>query len=230
MQRLRELRRLGLANPLAAARALRNLARTVWDPTDADVQHGINHLVANALAEAGPERARALRAESPEIAVLYDEGYDPPLVAGELERLPEGSVGREYLRFIRENGIDPLGALLRLPETENLLQYQFKRAYKLHDVLHVILGCDASVLGEVQIVSYSLGQARSLEPRAPAMALGVLFLHLALRRPRELAAAVEIAAEWLRRGRQARPYATYRVEDWLAEPVETVRARVVAPA
>jgi hypothetical protein len=36
--------------------------------------------------------------------------------------------------------------------------------------LHVVLGCDATALGEVPIVSCSLGQARSTGVRAPALA------------------------------------------------------------
>lgn len=147
-----------------------------------------------------------------------------------LEALPDGTPGREYARFIRANQIDPLGNLLALSRPKNLLEYQFWRAYKLHDVLHVVLDGDATALGEVPIVAYSLGQARSTAVRAPAMALCVLLLHMALRRTDQFQPAVRLAAEWMRRGEQTRGYATHRLEDWMDRPVSEVRSLVLAPA
>ena len=226
----RELASVGITTPWGLLRAGRNLVRTVWDPTNAEVQQGINALVYGALREAGPERVRELEQESPELAALFAEGYDPDLSRAALARLPDGSLGREYLRFIDANRIDPLGNLLALKRPQNLVEYAFRRSYKLHDVLHVVLGCDASILGEVRIVSYSLGQARRGAGRAPALALAVLFFHLALRKPEQMDEAVRLAAEWLERGCAARPYATYRMEDWLERPVADVRSQVMAAA
>jgi ubiquinone biosynthesis protein COQ4 len=224
-----ELAAVGITTPWGFLRAARNLVRTVWDPTNSEIQNGINALVYGALREAPPERVRELEREAPELAALFAEGYDPELSRERLARLPDGSLGREYLRFIETNRIDPLGSLLALKRPSNLLEYSFRRAYKLHDLLHVVLGCDASVQGEVQIVSWSLGQARRGAGRAPALALAVLIFHLALRRPEEVAAAVRLAAQWLERGRAARPYSSFRLEDWLELPVAQVRERVTAP-
>ena len=225
-----ELRSLGLTNPWKIWLAIQNFAKTVWDPTRSDIQHGINALVYEALANAPPDREAELARENPELAALFRDGYDPTLEPARLETLPDGTLGREYARFIRTNQIDPLGNLLALSRPRNLLEYQFWRAYKLHDVLHVVLGCDATALGEVPIVAYSLGQARSVGVRAPALALCVLLLHLALRRTDQFQTAVRLAAEWMRKGEQTRGYATHRLEDWLDRPVAEVRARVLAPA
>jgi len=226
----RELASLGLTNPWRAVRALRNLVRTVWDPTRSDIQHGINTLVYEALAQAKPGRAAELEREDPALAALYREGYDPALEPESLERLPDGTLGREYARFVRENQIDPLGNLLSLRDPKNLLEYQFRRAYKLHDVMHVVLGCDATALGEVPIVAYSLGQARSGAGRAPAMALAVLMLHLALRKPEQVPPAVRLAGEWMKRGEATPGYASHRLEDWMARPVAEVRELVLNAA
>src|SRR5262249_30987766 len=162
-------------------------------------QHGINALVYEALANAPPGREEQVARESPDLAALFRAGYDPALEPARLAALPDGTLGREYARFIRANQIDPLGNLLALSRPKNLLEYQFWRAYKLHDVLHVVLGCDATALGEVPIVAFSLGQARSGAVRAPAMALCVLLLHMALRRTDQFQTAVRLAAEWMRR-------------------------------
>ncbi len=225
-----ELRSLGLTNPWRVWSAAKNFVKTVWDPTRSDIQHGINHLVYEALEHAPPGRAAELEREAPALAALFREGYDPALEPARLEALPDGTLGREYARFIRANAIDPLGNLLALSRPKNLLEYQFWRSYKLHDVLHIVLGCDASVLGELPIVAYSLGQARSSGARAPALALVVLLLHMALRKPEQFRPAIRLAAEWMRRGEETQAYASHRLEDWMERPVSEVRALVLAPA
>lgn len=225
-----ELSAIGIRGPWSALLVARNFVRTVWDPTRSDVQHGIRSLVYGALRDLPPERVAALERE-PALAALYAEGYDPQLDPARLEALPDGSLGREYARFLAANRIDPLGTLLAMDAPRNLAQYLFRRAYKLHDLMHVALGCDATVLGEVQIVAYSLGQSRERAAgRAPGLALAVLFLHLALRRPEALREAVRLAHTWLERGERARPHVAIRLEDHLAEPVERVREMVLAPA
>ena len=105
--------------------------------------------------------------------------------------------------------------MLAMGKPTNLAQYLFRRAYKLHDVLHVVLACEASVLGEVRIVSHSLGQARigpGLGDRAPALALAVLPLHLVLRKPEDVKQAIRLANEWMALGERARPYTDFRME------------------
>ncbi len=225
-----QLRELGLTTPWAVWQAARNFVITVWDPTRSDIQHGINTLVYRALAEAPPERARALEQQHPELLALYREGYDPDLTPERLEGLPDGTLGREYARFIRENGITPLKTLLALGSPKTILEYQFRRAYKLHDLMHVVLGVDATVLGEVPIVAYSLGQAKQESARAPAMALAVLFMNIALRRPHEMREAVRLAARWLATGEGALWHVGFRLEDHLARPVPEVRAAILAGA
>jgi ubiquinone biosynthesis protein Coq4 len=225
---LGEFRKFGITNPWATVQAVRNFALTVWDPTRSDVKRGVNSLVYGALRKASPERIESIRRETPALVELFEEAYDPELDVGRLEQLPGGTLGREYARFIRENRIDPLGDLLALERPTNLLEYTFRRAYKLHDVMHVVLGCDASVLGEVRIVSYSVGQRRRNDGVAADLALAVLFLHLALRRPGEFKEAVHLADEWLRLGERAKPYTTFRLEDLVERPVREVRERVLA--
>jgi ubiquinone biosynthesis protein Coq4 len=225
-----ELRSLGLTSPWKVWLAARNFAKTVWDPTRSDIQHGINSLVYEALRNAPPGREAEIERQTPALAALFREGYDPALEPERLEALPDGTLGREYARFIRDNQIDPLGTLLALSRPKNLLEYQFWRAYKLHDVLHVVLGCDTTALGEVPIVAYSLGQARSTGVRAPALALVVLLLHMALRKPEQVVPAIRLAAEWMRHGEQTRAYSTHRLEDWMPRPVSEVRSLVLSPA
>jgi len=223
-----ELRSFGITNPWAMLQSVRNFALTVWDPTRSDIRQGVNALVYGALRNPRPQRIRQLEEEQPALAELFEERYDPTLVPERLEALPDGSLGREYARFMRDNKIDPLGDLLEMPAPRNVLEYTFRRAYKLHDVMHVVLGCDTSVLGEVRIVSYSVGQRRDNDGAAADLALAVLFLHLALRKPGEFKEAIRLAQEWLHLGEQTKFYATFRLEDLLDRSVGEVREIVLA--
>ena len=96
---LAPLRELGLTNPLAVVRALRNLAITVWDPTRADIQHGINTLVSRAIQEAPPEREAELAKARPDLLALYRDGYDPDLTPG-APRAPAGRHARPRVRAL----------------------------------------------------------------------------------------------------------------------------------
>ena len=222
-----ELRKAGIKGPLDALSVARRLAQTVWDPTRADIQHGTNRLMMKGLADTPIEKIREVESEHPNLARMFEEGYDPELLPAELEKYPDGSLGREYARFIHENQIDPLQTLLAMGIPGNLLEYHFKRAYKLHDLMHVVLGADATVLGEVKIVSYSLGQARDAGVRAPAMALAVLFMNTGLRRSDEMPEAVRLAFKWMSIGEQAPWHVEVPVEDYLDRPVEDLRDRML---
>lgn len=225
---LQELRSFGITNPWTMLQSVRNFALTVWDPTRSDIRQGVNALVYGALRDPSPQRIRQLEAEQPGLVELFREGYDPALDVARLETLPDGTLGREYARFIRANAIDPLGDLLEMPPPRNVLEYTFRRAYKLHDVMHVVLGCDTSVLGEVRIVSYSVGQRPHDDGAAADLALAVLFLHLALRKPGEFKQAIRLAREWLELGERTRLYATFRLEDLLEHPIGEIREMVLA--
>ncbi len=230
---LQELASLGLNNPWAMLLAARNFVKTVWDPSRSDIGHGINSLISTALKDAGPQQIERLACEQPDAITLFNERYDPDITPTRLAKLPDGTLGREYARFIRANHIDPLATLLEIGTPTNPLQYLFRRAYKLHDLMHTALGVDASILGEVRIVSYSLGQTADgagFASRAPAMALAVLFLHLSLRKPAQVKEAVRLAKDWMQIGEQARPHVTFRLEDHLDRPVPEVREMVLAPA
>jgi ubiquinone biosynthesis protein Coq4 len=220
---LRALRELRLTNPIALFRTARNFVVTIWDPTRSDIQHGIQTFVFRQLQEAKPDDVLALEKEQPELVDLFRERYDPDVAPERLEALPPGTLGYEYARFIRANGITPLKTLLAMGEPTTLLAYQARRAYKLHDLMHIVLDTDATVLGEVPIVAYSLGQARRENARAPAMALAVLVMNIGLRRPQEMREAVRRAARWLDIGERALWHVTFRVEDYLERPVSEVR-------
>jgi ubiquinone biosynthesis protein Coq4 len=227
------MRDFGLGGPWSALQTLRNFAVTTWDPAKSDIRQGINRLIQGALRDPKPEAIAEARRRSPACAALFDESYDPPLDLDQLATLPPGTLGHEYARFVRENGIEPLGNQVEWGRAKNLLQYNMLRGYKLHDVMHVVLGCPATPLGEIPIVAFSVGQASRSESKtvnAPALALAVVLLHIALRRTHEFAEACHLTGEWTRIGERSRPYTEFRLEDMMDQRVADVRARVLVAA
>lgn len=226
------LRDFGVRSPWSLVKTIKNFAVTTWDPSKSDIRAGINHLIEGALRDPNPELIEAARERSPQCAALWDQRYDPPLDLDRLATLPDGTLGREYARFVRDNGIEPLGSLVAWGAPKNLLQYTMLRAYKLHDVLHVVLGCPATPLGEVPIVAFSLGQSQQGDgartANAPALALAVVLLHIALRRTHEFAEAIRLSADWMRIGERTPSYAGFRLEDMMDQRVEDVRQHLLA--
>lgn len=225
-----ELRDFGLRGPGSMLRTLKNFAVTTWDPSKSDIRQGINALIEGALRDPRPEAIEQARQRSPRAAALWEERYDPPLDLDRLGALPAGTLGCEYSRFVRENGIEPLGSMVEWRQPRNLLQYSMLRAYKLHDVMHVVLDCPATPLGEVPIVAFSVGQAvgDAKSMNAPALALAVVLLHIALRRTHEFADACRLTGEWTAIGQRSRPYVEFRLEEMMAERVAEVRQRVLS--
>jgi hypothetical protein len=209
---------------------IRNFLVTVWNPDQSDIRHGINSLISRALRNIDHEDDVRYGRQVPALATLYEMGYDPPLDTAALSELPPDTLGHGYAHFIRDNGIDPLQKLMVFGTPRGVVEYSIRRAYKLHDVLHVVLGCDASTLGEVRIVSFSLGQSRDQARLAPALALLVLILHLLIRRPWQIPLALRLARRWKAIGRRCAPYSIHRMEDWMALPVAYAQQQVLGPA
>ena len=71
-----------------------------------------------------------------------------------LERLPEGTLGREFARYFRDNKISPFETTLEL---KNDIDYIGKRYRETHDLLHVLTGYGTDVVGEMEVQAYALG-------------------------------------------------------------------------
>ena len=82
-----------------------------------------------------------------------------------LAQLPEGSVGREYLAFMTNEGITAEGLIEASENTyaeltdEDLIRYTM-RTREMHDLWHVITGYGRDQLGEVCVVAFSYAQTK----------------------------------------------------------------------
>ncbi|CAL1569284.1 unnamed protein product [Knipowitschia caucasica] len=65
--------------------------------------------------------------------------------------MPEGSFGKEYLRFLNENRVTPDSrAEVRFVDDEELA-FVMQRYREVHDLLHTLLGMPTNMLGEVAV-------------------------------------------------------------------------------
>jgi ubiquinone biosynthesis protein COQ4 len=139
-----------------------------------------------------------------------------------LERLPDGTLGREYARFLSDNGISP-EPFEALPDVgDERAAYLMLRMRQTHDLWHVLTGYRPDVRGELLLQAFTYAQIRA--PSALLIAtLGSL--RYGLRLPghaRDLLTAY-------RRGKAARFLPTFRWEERWATPVAELREELACP-
>jgi len=104
----------------------------------------------------------------PEIAQMVDEAYEPPpLTLAELNRMPEGSLGRVHAARMLADGLDPdvirrnaTSAALEPGESElaRKARYLTRRRTMTHDIHHTVTGFGTDLPGEVGISAVYLAQ------------------------------------------------------------------------
>ncbi|XP_023149217.2 ubiquinone biosynthesis protein COQ4 homolog, mitochondrial isoform X2 [Amphiprion ocellaris] len=113
--------------------------------------------------------------------------------------LPEGSFGREYVRFLEDNHVTPDSrADVKFVDDEELA-YVMLRYREVHDLMHTLLGMPTNMLGEVAVKWFEAAQT-GLPMCAFGAALGPLRLNA-----RRLQTLVTSLGPWaLRNGLRAR--------------------------
>ena len=101
----------------------------------------------------------------------YEAGeYADPVDFDALRKLPDGTLGNTYHRWIADNGLTAQiatnyrdfhqmlkasGALDGMPDE---MQFAVLRGFQVHDILHVLTGYDSSGQGEIALQAFSLAQ------------------------------------------------------------------------
>ncbi|XP_053267117.1 ubiquinone biosynthesis protein COQ4 homolog, mitochondrial [Pleuronectes platessa] len=113
--------------------------------------------------------------------------------------LPEGSFGREYLRFLEDNHVTPDSrADVRFVDNEELA-YVMQRYREVHDLLHTLLGMPTNMLGEVAVKWFEAAQLG-----LPMCALGAVLGPLRLSTSRLQTLFTSLGPWALQNGRRAR--------------------------
>jgi ubiquinone biosynthesis protein COQ4 len=139
-----------------------------------------------------------------------------------LRRLPDGTLGREYTRFLDSNGITP-DVFAKLPDVGDLrAAYVMLRMRQTHDLWHVLTGYQPDVRGEVLLQAFTYGQTR-----APSSLLLALFASVrwAFRWPNQTKALRDAFT----RGKTAAFLPLFRWEEHWETPVADLRRRLDCP-
>lgn len=168
-----------------------------------------------------PQAASLLRDKPSLFAALCDQAT--------LEALPPGSFGREYLRFMRESGIEAEGLVAASEEADRERrdaaldpdrEWFYARLRDMHDLWHVLTGYGRDLAGEAANLAFTYAQTRN-------RGIGVIVLSTMVVGPKTLAMHWPryLWRAW-RRGRRATllPAAPYEV--LLSLPLDEVRRQL----
>ena len=139
-----------------------------------------------------------------------------------LRNLPDGTLGREYARFLHDNGITP-DAFEDAPDVgDGRASYVMLRMRQTHDLWHVLTGYTPDVRGEVLLQAFTYAQTR-----APSSLIIATFgtLRYAFRWPHQTKALREAFA----RGKSTGFLPTFRWEDHWTTPVVELRSLLGCP-
>jgi ubiquinone biosynthesis protein COQ4 len=139
-----------------------------------------------------------------------------------LARLPDGTLGREYVRFLTDNGITPDAFEEAPPITDPRIAYVMQRMRQTHDLWHVLTGYTPDVRGEILLQAFTYAQTH-----APSALIITIFgtVRWAFVWPGQAAALREAVA----RGKRTGFLPTFRWEDHWATPVTELRALLTCP-
>ncbi len=158
-------------------------------------------------------------------AMLKDRYLSPTPDVAHLATLPDGTLGKEFERYLTDNGLDP--NLLRESafiqahhERGEDVGYLAERGFQLHDMFHVLTGFDTTPLGEVRVVSFTVAQTPA---PYPAMIIASRPLQMVLYKPQLLPAVMDAITEGWALGRRARPLMGVHWEEHWERPLAELR-------
>lgn len=138
-----------------------------------------------------------------------------------LERLPDGTLGREYIRFLHDNAITP-DVFAELPDVgDTRAAYLMLRMRQTHDLWHVLTGFSADLRGEILLQAFTYAQTG-----APSAFMLTFVGTVRYRYPGQ----TKEVREAFQRGKRAGFLPTFRWEDHWATPVAELRERLTCPA
>jgi ubiquinone biosynthesis protein COQ4 len=179
---------------------------------NANMNLGMAHLAAERIGKT--EAGRRLLVQRP---LLNRDTVD----FAALKRLPDGTLGREWVRFLEDNGITP-DIWVRPDVGDELTAYVLLRFRQTHDLWHVVSGYGPDVLGELLLQAFTFGQ--TLSPGS----FGLSILG-SMRWARSRPGIVGELREAYYRGRSTRQLITLWWEDWFEEPVTELRDLLGCP-
>ena len=208
-------------DPELVASLLESLAS--WDPR-ASVPLALTYMRVG--DEAALQGFDTLALSNPAAGEMLESRYlSPTPDVAYLETLPEGTLGREFARYLTDNQLD--ANLLResaFIEAHRArgedVGYLAERGFQLHDLFHVLTGYDTTPLGEVRVVSFTVAQTPA---PYPAMIIASRPLQTVLYKPELLPVLMDAITEGWALGRRAKPLMNVPWEEYWEQPLSELR-------
>jgi ubiquinone biosynthesis protein COQ4 len=202
----------------AATRALCHLAieprmEFVSDLTDALCIPSMARMAGRLEADA---EGRRLLAERPR---LDSKHVDFEALAA----MPDGTLGREFVRFLRGHGISPDSFRHPVDYFEDVPAYVTLRLRQTHDLWHLLTGYPPTTCGELVLSAFIFAQVGAPSSLLVALLGPIRYGFGEKRLKRRIVAAY-------RRGRATSRLTSFFWEEHWAEPLDRVRERVGCPA
>jgi len=194
-----------------------------WDPR-ASVPLALTYMrVGQEEALAGFD---ALALGNPLADEMLEDRYLSPTPDVEfLASLPNGSLGKEFERYLTDNDLD--ANLLRESafigahyERGEQVGYLAERGFQLHDLYHVLTGFDTTPLGEVRVVSFTVAQTPA---PYPAMIIASRPLQMVLYKPELLPPVMDAITQGWALGRRAKPLMRVHWEEHWERSLDELR-------
>jgi ubiquinone biosynthesis protein COQ4 len=144
-----------------------------------------------------------------------------------LEALPEGTVGRAYVDFMKREGLSAIGLFeesfkMGRVRHDDQMQWVIDRMRDTHDLLHILTGYGRDALGEQCVLAFTYGQQKSLGNLFIAWA-GALEIKRTVKPTASIMSAVKEAQAM---GKVARRLVDEDITALMAEPLDAARARL----
>uniref|UniRef100_A0A8D0L0K4 Ubiquinone biosynthesis protein COQ4 homolog, mitochondrial n=1 Tax=Strix occidentalis caurina TaxID=311401 RepID=A0A8D0L0K4_STROC len=135
-----------------------------------------------------------------------------------LRGLPDGSLGREYVRFLEDNKVSPDTRMPPKFVDDEELAYVIQRYREVHDLMHTLLGMPTNMLGEVVVKWFE-----AVQTGLPMCVLGAAFgpVRLSLQ-----VLATDLVPWAIRSGRNASCILNVYYEQRWEQPVESLRKEI----
>jgi ubiquinone biosynthesis protein COQ4 len=139
-----------------------------------------------------------------------------------LRRLAPGTFGREYVRFLDDNSIEPLTVSASMRERFRSNPYAL-RYTTTHDLHHVLTGFDTGLAGEIGVLAFTIGQGSA---PVKSSVLGIARVVYATLSPTQARTIWHNARIGLAMGKSADLVLAEPIESYFEEPLEAVRKKL----
>ncbi|XP_042334778.1 ubiquinone biosynthesis protein COQ4 homolog, mitochondrial [Sceloporus undulatus] len=138
-----------------------------------------------------------------------------------LRALPDGTFGREYVRFLDDNRVSPDTRMPARFVDDGELAYVIQRYREVHDLMHTLLGMPTNMLGEVTVKWFE-----AIQTGLPMCILGAVFGPVRLNARKLRILTSELIPWALRSGNSANCFLNVYYEERWEQTVESLRNEI----